>query len=96
MNREIDWERKVTECRESKMSKSAWCKEQGIAPSTLHYHIEKASKKKAKKFIELKPRLTGIRLRIGPALLELDPDFDEVTHLTQKYKKHLIKYILLV
>ena len=79
MSTKIDWQKKVEEYRQSKMSKSAWCKEQGIAPSTFHYHIDKFSAKKAVKFVELKPSFTGLRLRIGSVLLELDSDFDKAT-----------------
>jgi hypothetical protein len=79
MRIKIDWQKKVEEYRQSKMSKKAWCKEQGISPSTFQHHIGRNQERAKVKFVELKPAFRGIRLRIKSTILELEPDFDQAT-----------------
>ncbi len=40
-----EWAARIQECRESGMSVSAWCRENGIAPKTYYYHLRKLREK---------------------------------------------------
>jgi len=71
--------KQVEEYRQSGKSLLAWCKEQGIAPSTLRHHVDREKKKRKAKFIEIKPTTQGIKLTWKNISLDLDPAFDEKT-----------------
>jgi hypothetical protein len=79
MTNKSEWQKRIEEYQLSGLSKSAWCKIQGIPTSTFHYHLSKLKNQRQKKFIELKPVSQGIKLRWKNITLELDPDFDEKT-----------------
>ena len=40
-----EWSARIQECRESGMSVSAWCRENGIAAKTYYYHLRKLREK---------------------------------------------------
>ena len=40
-----EWSEKIQACRESGMSVSAWCRENGIAAKTYYYHLRKLREK---------------------------------------------------
>ena len=73
------WKERIKQYRESGISAARWCKEHGISFSTLRYHLYKKTLKADSKFVELKSENSGLQLRIGSAVLELSPDFDELT-----------------
>ena len=39
---EQEWQQRIVDCRNSKMSIKAWCLENGIKPSTYYCHLRKA------------------------------------------------------
>ena len=39
---EQEWQQRIIDCRNSKMSTKAWCLENGIKPSTYYCHLRKA------------------------------------------------------
>ena len=39
---EQEWQQRIVDCRNSKMSTKAWCIENGIKPSTYYFHLRKA------------------------------------------------------
>ena len=39
-----EWSARIQACRESGMSISAWCRENGIVPKTYYYHLRKLRK----------------------------------------------------
>jgi len=75
MRKKIDWQEKLRQFQASKMTKAAWCRSQGIPPSTFHRYVNKTKVR----FIELKPSFRGIKLRFNNTLLKLDADFDIAT-----------------
>ncbi|MBS0628554.1 MAG: hypothetical protein JSS09_10165 [Verrucomicrobia bacterium] len=76
MNAKTDWEEKVRQFQESKMSKAAWCRSQGIALSTFQRHTGANKEKTKPRFIELNSSFRGVRLKFKSAVFELEPDFD--------------------
>lgn len=80
------WGELIEKWRASGLSQKQWCKEQGIALSTFHYWLHKPASKKSTpaSFIELAaetayPGSSGIELRLGPAKINLEVDFDADT-----------------
>ena len=71
-----EWKRRIEVYKSSGMSVSAWCRSQGIAPSTFKYHL---AKKSASKFVELKTVHRGIKILWKNLTFEIDPDFDQET-----------------
>ena len=69
----IEWMQRIKAYKNSGMSLRAWCISQGIAQSSLRFHIQKES---STKFVELKPLSRGIKIHWKNLCFEIDPDFD--------------------
>lgn len=82
MNKEqADWSELIKDYQASGLSAAAWCRENNLKPHQLHYRLDKAKgkKKAAPKWLPLesaKPETESIKIKIGPATIEVNPGFN--------------------
>lgn len=83
------WKERIESYKQSGQSVAGWCRDRGVSVSAFRYHLHRAKEKNAPRFIELPAPPEGLQLRIGGAVLELSPDFDERT--LQRFLSVLVK-----
>ncbi len=82
MNKEqADWSELIKGYQASGLSAAAWCRENNLKPHQLCYRLDKAKDKKkaAPKWLPLEssePEAESIKIKIGPATIEVNPGFD--------------------
>ncbi|MBM3192257.1 MAG: hypothetical protein FJZ58_00910 [Chlamydiae bacterium] len=75
-----EWIEQVRDYENSGLLQVAWCRARGIPIGTFQYRLQRVrTTQVTEKFLELKPKTTGIRLKWGKVVLELEPHFDPVT-----------------
>lgn len=75
-----EWQEKLEAQKNSGMTRRAWCDANGIPVHQFTYQFYKPNKRRVeKRFVELKATDRGLKLRWNDVVIELDPDFDEVT-----------------
>lgn len=80
------WEQRIQKWKASGLSQKRWCEDNGVAPSSFHYWLSKKQNQQlsAKGFTELTDRAiaalgSGLVIRLGSLVIQLDKDFDELT-----------------
>ncbi len=82
MNKEqADWPELIKDYQSSGLSAAAWCRENNLKPHQLYYRLDKAKDKKkaASKWLLLEsdePETESIKVKIGPATIEVKPGFN--------------------